>query len=105
MTVVRLNRIFCRAGCEAELERRLREVTAAARTEAGCRQYDWYKQDQTVNGTRYLNFSRWGSLQDWQEHLRSASFRGFFEAEREEPCLEGDPEHYDLTAIDEAHDD
>jgi quinol monooxygenase YgiN len=105
MTVVRLNRIFCRAGCEAELERRLRNVAAAARVEAGCRQYDWYRQELSIDGTRYLNVSQWASLQDWEDHLRSASFRQFFEAERREPCLEGDPEHYDLTAIGEAQDD
>lgn len=99
MSVVRLNRVACLPGRDAEIEERLAKVVVATRADPDCEAYSWLRSDADGEHATYFNLSRWRSRQGWERHLASDAFATFIAAERTDPCLAGPPEHHDLTEI------
>ena len=69
--------IMAKDGCEAALEKELRNVMGAVRAEAGCLRYDLHRSGY---GNTFLFYEIWESPAHLEAHARSAHMAAMHEA-------------------------
>ncbi len=67
-TLIVVAEVKAKAGCEAELKKRVMALVAPTRSEAGCVQYDLHECD-TEPG-RFLFYEIWASRAAWDSHMK-----------------------------------